>query len=229
MKNRRIITFGVTGIVVLLLTIAIFVLTRGEDGNKSVMLGFAFLLYSEIVLFGGLIGIEILSSRGSGIVLRTGGGITLVLYTVFVAVSSGIYMLINTDHIKGFWILQIVLLAMCVISITVFGMTAATIKEKDDKLLGAVVRVDGMVVSLHLLEGHPVYGKQIAKLAENLKYTDTSTAVPVDENIVSEIAKLEMKLTKEEENEETEQLLERLAVLIKQRNMQTRDRKMGGI
>lgn len=229
-KNRRSVAYGVIGILVLIATIIIYFLTRSSDAYISDILGFSFMIFAEVVLFAGLIGIEILSHQGSQIMIKTGCGITLVTYSTIVFITSLIYFMMDTDRVKGFCILQIILFDIAVSLFLVFFITSKSVKDSDDKILNSVVRVNEMVDSLELLKSqYKSYEKQLAKLAEDLKFTDVSTSVEVDSEIEAKIAKLELELVKKDSTDNIEGLLEDILLLIKKRKVEVGNKKVGGV
>lgn len=229
MKNKRSLIFGIVGIIILFATIIIYAITWDSNASTSYILGFCFMIFAELVLFGGLIGIEVLSRNSSQIIIRTGCGGSLIAYSFVVFVSSWIYMISDTDKVKSFWVLQVALFAVLAISITIFCVTSRSVKEKDSKILESVTRVNEMVDSLKLLESNDKYGKQLLKLAEELRFTDVSSKAEVDDEIEAKIAKIEMSLVKDEKAESVEGIIDEIAVLIKKRKVQVRDTKVGGI
>lgn len=228
MKEKRSIAIGGIGIVFLLASVILFIITR-EDGVKiSEILGFGFMIYAELVVFGGLIAIECIANKNSQIMIRSGLGGTLTLYGIITFSIAFVYMCLKTDGVKFFLIIQILLFAVASALLIAFYVTSQSIKKSDDKILNAVARVSDMIDDLSLLKTQGRYGKQLDKLIEDLKYSDTSSSVDVDDEIEMKIAKLELEFAKEE-NSEIDGVIEEIAALIKKRKVQVRNKKIGGI
>ena len=229
MNNKRSVAFGISGIVVLLVTIFIFIITKDENMNISVSLGFAYLIYSEILLFGGYIAIEYLVNKGSQIITRVGCGTILTIYTVVVFLCSIIYMIMNTDTFIGFLIVQAVAFAAAMIGMLVFLVSGHTIKENDTNVTDSVLILSNLISSLELLKANRKYGKRIGKIAEDLRFTDISSRVEVDDEIEIYISRIETALAEDEYATEVEEYIEIVALLIKKRIIQLREKKIGGI
>ncbi len=98
----------IIGIMVVVATLLIF-LVLNPLWLPSVIIGFCFILFSEIFFFGSIIAIERLAKSSNGIFVRAGLGTTATVYSLVVLVSSIIYMATHVVGYKGFVILQILL------------------------------------------------------------------------------------------------------------------------
>lgn len=219
----------IIGILDLIVTIAIFAILRNPEGNSSQILGFCFMIFAEIVLFGGLIALDIASNNTSKIILRTGCGFTLAIYSFLVFASSLIFIIKDTAEIKNFWVLQIILFFFATILFTIFYTVARHVLETDNEVLSSLARVNEMADNLKLLETNHKYGKQLFMLGENLSFTDTSSFAQVDDEIEAKISKIELLFARDENSEEVEPLIEEIALLIKKRKVQVRNQKVGGL
>jgi hypothetical protein len=227
MKNKRVSILGISSIIVLIASILTFALLKPENCNSSVGLGFGFLIFTELVLFGGAIGIEFIS--GSQIINRVGCGMSVLVYSLISMVLSIIFIIMNTDFIKWFWIVEILMTAVTVILFISFATVARSVLDKDRNLLNSVNTVSTMIDRLAALKENQRYGKQIGKLAEDLRYTDISSTVAVDEDIELLISKIEMELVNDEYADSVSEYIGKLFVLIKRRKLQVKDKKVGGV
>jgi len=227
MKNRRVFVLGISGIIILLVTIILFALLKPAECNSSISLGLGFLLFAEVVLFGGLISLEFM--QGSQIISRVGCGTVTIGYAVISAMTAIVCMIENTDSVKLFWIIEIVLTAIAVISFIIFMVISESVRSKDDKVIKSISNITAMVDSLTILSDNSKYGKQFQKLAEDLRFTDVSTSVEIDEEIEMIISKIEMELTNDEYSEVVSEYINKLSLLIKKRKNQVRDKKIGGL
>ena len=77
------------------------------------------------------------------------------------------------------------------------------------------------------------YADQLKKIADELRYSDTSSLVPSDELIQNAVAKLEVVLVQEygedEKDTEIKNLLSEILVLINRRKQEVKLTKVGGI
>ncbi len=229
MERKRMFAFGQSGIIVLLCTIIILALTGKADSNTSALLGKIFLLYSEIILFSGLIGIEYAAGKGSQIITRAGCGVILTAYSAIVFLSSIIYIFMNTNDYAGFLIFELVLLTLAAIFSLVFYMIAKSEKERSTNVLYAVATISNLADRLKLLTTNKKYGRQLEKLAEDLQFSDTSSIVESDTKIEALITKIETALSEDNYAEDVSEYINSIADLIKKRKIQIRNVKMGGI
>ena len=129
---RREKAIGLSGIIVLAVTIILYLLMSSHRNLLSYVT-FAMILLSETILFAGLIAIEKWANRTSQIILRAGCGTALVIYTVVSLVISLIYMITDVQSIKVFIFLQVVLLAILAILEIALFTVAINVKKDEDK------------------------------------------------------------------------------------------------
>lgn len=227
-NKRRSFIFGVAGIITFLATIIIFVITD-HGNNMSTYLGLAFLIYSEIILFGGFVTIEHLVSKGAQIVIRTGCGGIITIYSILVFFCSIVYMVMNTNAVVTFLIVQIIAAAAAIIGVLILAASSHTIKKNDADTTSSILALSDMISTLEIMKGNRKYGKKIGKLAEDLYFTDISSLVSVDKEIATYISKMEMSLAQDEYAIEVEGYIEKVIELIRIRKIQLREKKMGGM
>lgn len=228
MKNRRILGLGISGVAITLASIIFFSIVKPDNYKISVILGFCFLLFSYIVLFGGFIGLEF-TKNSSQIILRVGCGITITGYSCLNAVTSLIYMLMNTESVKWFLLLQTVLFTIGIILSVTFLLLAGSIEEKDHVILHSVAGISAMADRLFLLSDNKKYGNQLKELAFDLKNTDVSSVTEADSKIEQMISNMETELAEDKYSDHIAELINSLALLINKRKIQVRNKKIGGI
>lgn len=222
--------YSIIGSLVVLGTIIAFILTGENYSNISKWIGTFFILFSEVIFFAVLIGIEIVSKNASQIILRAGCGVSVLIYTIISIASSLIYIFMNTNKVKKFIMIQFVLLITATIFILIFFVASQCVKEKDDKILETAKILESMINKLNLLKDkYPKYNKELKELEENLNFTDLSMASEVDSDIKEEIEQLEMNLKKNDESSYIEELIIDIDLLIKNRKMEIRSKRFGGI
>ena len=229
MRKRRVMAISICGMLVFLASIVIFLIVDVPNPKNSVLLGFCFILFSELILVCGLIAIEVFSQSGAPLLIRAGCGGTLVIYSVLVLGVSLIYMFANTEYVKVFWIAQILLFAVTAVFAIVFWVSAHSVKEQNQRVEEALLRTERMVTSLECMKNNTKYGKQLDKLAEDLKYTDVSSTVDVDVKIEAIITKNELALIKDEYAKEVADYIQELSGLIQKRKLFVRTKKVGGM
>ena len=228
---RRTKTISVSGILLFLLTIVLFFLLT-NDRILITWLGFGFMLFAELVFFGGLILIETASANLSQITARAGGYVVLSIYSVIVSL---VFMLIKPETASVFWSIQSVLLVIAGILLLVIMTSAKSIHEKDIKVLNSLKKVGAISERLTLLmedDGNSKYKKILYKAVENLKYSDTSTVLSSDDEIEGKITQLELELVKEDyDHKDTavEALIQELINLISRRRAHVKNSKAGSL
>lgn len=227
--NSRTKISTIIGSAVLLATILIFVLVHPVI-FPSTVLGLVFLLYSEIVFFGGMVLVEYWASKFSNIMTRAGMGITIGTYAIIVFITSIIYMCIHIIAYRGFLILQIFLL-VCVVAICiVFAVASKNRARNDSKVLKTDAMIRNFVDDLELVREQTDKKASVDKLVEALKYSDSSTMVNTDVELDGAILELKNTVSVEKIDElKFDENINKIEFLIKKRNLQTRSEKRGGI
>lgn len=227
--NRRIGITSIIGVVVIFATVAIYALVQPVV-YPCTILGFSFLIYGELVLFGGYSIVEYLAGRSSQIMMRTGVGIPVASYALAVIVTSFVYMNSHSIFIRVFLILQIVMAALTAILVVIFVGISKGRYERDAKVLHADAMVHGFVDELELIRELSINKSEIDKLIEGIRYSDTSVMVDADVELNDEISRLEEIVRSEaSDNTEFDRTVKNIQFLIKKRNLQTRNGKHGGI
>lgn len=231
--NKRGKTISISGIIMFVLTILMFFMMT-NDRVTSTWISLFFLLFAEIILFGGFLMIEYLADKASHIVIRSGCGFVLVAYSIISTIVSMYYIISVKESVKLLLTIQIVLLGIAVILFAVFYTASVRIKDSSDKVIKATIRVSSIVDKLNLLSqdvNNVKFKKELLKIAEDLRFTDTSTLVPCDDEINRKLASLELALLKEDESKDSEvyELLEDMLMLINKREIEVKNSKFGGV
>lgn len=228
--NKKIISASIVGAVFFVATILLFML------NYSIMfpsriIGLVFILYGEIVFFTGYILIEYLSGKSNGVMTWAGLGTSILGYALIVCASSLIYMKLHIFAYVGFVSLQIVLLVLCVVISLFIAMASMSKKKNDERILGNQKVILEFVAALQEMADISTRGPELTKLAEMLRYTDTSCVVEVDTEIQESVERVRelAAATQDEDKELLDAELKTLRNLINKRNIQTRISKQGGL
>lgn len=220
---------AILGVVVLVATIVIFAISRPVMFPATI-LGFCFLVYSEIVFFGDFILLEYLAKKSSEILTRVGVGIPIAIYAAVVFISSLIYMNIHILAFRGFLILQILLFVAVVIVAYIIGAFSSSARYKDAKVLQADLMVRGFAEELLLIKEQTEKKAEIDKLIESIRFSDTSVMVDADVELNDTISNLGNVVKAEEFDEsEFDKAVKDIEFMIKKRNLQTKNAKQGGI
>lgn len=234
MKNRN-NAISIIGVIVVIFTGILFALLT-KDRTTSMFICLGFIVGAEIVFFGGLLIIEYLSRTTSQIILRTVCGITLGVCSLASVLVSCVYMGRDVDSLRWFYSWQLIIWVLAIVVITIGYFTASSVKNSDTKTMKAVVTLTNVVnllTSLSVDSRNTKYAEQLKKIADELRYSDTSSIVPSDELIQNAVAKLELALIQEygedEKDSEIKNLLSEMSVLINRRKQEVKLAKVGGI
>ena len=228
--NGRIKITSIIGAVVFFATILIFALIHPHPLVPSTWVGFAFLLYGELVFFFGFALVEWWASKSSQLMTRAGLGTIIGGYALIVIISSIFY--INTPMFFVHWFIEIQIL-LCVVAVTLgllMGYASKGRMERDEKILRSDAMVRDFADRLTALKEYAEDKKMMDKLIEGVRYSDTSVMVDADVEIDEAISALEKSLRSDEENEVSfGDATKNIEFLIKKRNLQTKSMKQGEI
>ncbi|WP_455715023.1 hypothetical protein [Anaerosporobacter sp.] len=234
MKNRK-HAISIIGVIVLVITVILFTLVT-EDRTIFMCIYLGFIIGAEIVFFGGLLFIEYLSQSISQIILRTVWGFTLSAGALESIIVSCIYMGKDIDSLKGFYTWQLIIWGIAFVVLIIGYFTASSVHNSNSKTMNAVTSLTVVIDKLISLSEdirNEKYAEELKKIAEELRYSDTSTIVPSDDLIQNAVAKIELILIqvadKDENNNEIKDLLAELLVLINKRKQEIRLTKVGGV
>lgn len=219
----------IIGAVVLIASITVFVIIHPVIA-PSTILGLCFLLYSEVVLFGGFVLVDMLSARASKLLLWSGVGTSIGIYGAIVFISSLIFMVTKTAHVQTFLVLQIILLVIVLAICLIVGNFSVNVKEKDNKVLRAGASLQYILDQLMLIKERTIRKADIDRLTEAISYADTSVAVDADVEIADAIARLEEIVNTDDfDSEGFDKTVQNIEFLIKKRTLQARAAKQGSI
>lgn len=234
MKNRN-NAISIIGVTLVIFTAILFALLT-EDRTRTMFICLGFIVGAEIVFFGGLLLIEYLSKTTSQITLRTVCGITLSIGSLASILVSCIYIGRDVDSLRGFYSWQLIIWVLAIVVLTIGYFTASSVNNSDSRTMNAVMTLAVVVDQLTTLSDdsrNTKYAGQLKKIADELRYSDTSSLVPSDELIQNAVAKLEVVFVQEygedEKDNEIKNLLSEMLVLISRRKQEVKFTKAGGI
>ncbi|MBS5931795.1 MAG: hypothetical protein KIC94_02875 [Clostridiales bacterium] len=234
MKNRN-NAISIIGVTLVIFTAILFALLT-EDRTRTMFICLGFIVGAEIVFFGGLLLIEYLSRTTSQIILRTVCGITLSIGSLASILVSCTYIGRDADSLRGFYSWQLIIWVLAIAVLTIGYFTASSVNNSDSRTMNAVMTLAVVVDQLTTLSDdsrNTKYADQLKKIADELRYSDTSSLVPSDELIQNAVAKLEVVFVQEygedEKDNEIKSLLSEMLVLISRRKQEVKFTKAGGI
>lgn len=225
--NRRAKTLLLIGLIVIIATNLIFSLSKSGVLLPHTFLGFSFIVFSEIVLFFGLVALEIISEKSEQVFMRSGAGVVLIAYTSLVFLISVVYMNLPIAALSLFLIVQIIMFVIAIVLEIIIIITSKSIKSKNDDVISSVSKINNIVESLILLKANSEYERQLDTIIDELKFSDVSTSVEIDSEIESEISKLKLEITKNKQD--ADKHIDNINTLIQKRKLQIKNIKVGGI
>lgn len=134
---RGVMSLAIVGFIIIVFSLAAFFLL---DIEKIKLFGWAltFLLLSECVLFGGLIGLRFLGEKHSGVFLKAGTTSALLLYFIATLISvlcAGFFR----ERFNTFILMElaiIALFAIVTVSLLVFSRSIKRSNEEDAQKVG---------------------------------------------------------------------------------------------
>lgn len=232
--NRRINMFALCGVIVFLLTVILGIINI-RDWSGVTIPALLFALWSVIALFGGLIFVETQAEKTAQLFFRVGCSITLLAYACGNYATSFLFIGFFKERSSLFFTIQFILLAAAAVLCLAFHTIAVGNKQKNRMVLSARLQIEDYVNRLNLLKAgasQETHAAVLGELAEQLRFTDMSTMVPVDSEIERTISGLQMELTKHRENQAKEKidlLCKHLGTLISQRTFDVSAKKRGGL
>lgn len=231
--NRRSKLIFKIAIICIVITIGLFFLLI-SDRNIAQWVGFVTLLVAEILMFGGMICLEQPADNSSQIILRTVNEFSIIVFPAISIIVSFICIAIKPMNLKLFAGVQILLLAAMVILYLIGGHVASYVKESNTNLLAAesrILNIKDTLIQFSMDKSNSEYKVLLEKVAEEIRFSDTSTTVPADDGIKDSLTKLELALLKDGDNKKAEvtDILENMLLLVKKRKTEVKNTKSGGV
>ena len=192
---------------------------------------FSFIILAEIIFFAGLLALEMFAQRTEQVFSRAGMVSILSLYAIFAIAISIFYIVYPAFKTSRLWVLQILLLAVASILAVITMSAGKRVLESDKKTVEATSVLQayiGRLNDLALNDRASEYKETINKLADELRYTDTSIIVSVDNAIGDSISSLEVLFSKTEiDIEKIDNEFGKLNSLIKKRKLSVASAQRG--
>lgn len=210
-------------------TIAIYGIIR-PTVFPSTTLGLCFLLYSEAVLFGGFTLIDRWSEKSSTLLTWSGIGVPVGIYGIVVFLSSLMFMGAHTAVVKGFLTLQIILLVAILTICLIIGSFSLRIRSEEGKIHEAGRTIQYAIDQLTQIKEQTDRKEDVDKLIEGLRFSDTSVTVDLDKKLSGAITTLRgLTASEDASKDEFSKAAQEIGILIKERSLQAKALKQGGI
>lgn len=142
----------------------------------------------------------------------------------------------DIDSLSGFYTWQLIIGVPAFVVLIISYYTSSSVHNSDSRTMDAVMTVTIVINKLTSLSEdirNVKYAAQLKKVAEELRYSDTSSLVSSDTLIQNAVGKLELILLQgdgnEEKDNEVKNLLNEILVLINKRKQEVKLTKVGGI
>lgn len=227
--SRRFKVLLIIGGIAFFSTIAIYAIIH-PIAFPSTILGLCFLLYAESIFFGGAALIDFWSTKISKLLLWSGIGIPLSIYSTVVFISSLVFISAHTTVVRGFWVLQIVFFVIFAAICLIVGNFSIGAKMRDGKMLDSEGTIRYNIEQLLLIREQIEKKTDVDKLIDGLRFSDTSVTADADVEIKDAIIDLKSLVQSEEASEDGfSKAVQSISFLIKKRNLQIRNLKHGNI
>lgn len=228
-KNGGTILFAVLGVLFIFATVCIFLLA---DFPRTVLYGWSlsFVLFSEILLFGGLLILNRVSVGPNGVFIRSGVAVVLTMYffaTVFSSLFSGLFVLVNK-----FLLVQVIIFAVAAALIALLVFFSAKVNQSDKNTQDNRKWMEYNELKVYKLMTEAVnapYKDRLSSLYEAMHYSDKTVFTSVDESISGGVGTLEQLLQSEVKSDESIlKTIDALSSQLSQRKVEASQLKRGG-
>jgi hypothetical protein len=231
--NKRGRSLSAIAIICIIVTVALFFILTSER-NISQWVGLVTMLTAELILFGGIIYLELVAERSSQIILRIVCGLSLLIFSGISIIVSIICIVTRPEHLKAFTGIQILLLAIMIILIILGKHAASHVNKSSTEILAAESKLRSIKDALEQMAINKKYSEYkplLDKVAEAVRFSDTSAIVPADDEIVSCLADLEDALLKDMDNKAIviTEILDNMLLLVNKRKIEIRNKKSGSV
>lgn len=194
--NRRSKTILISGVIALFATVIISLLCI-NDWSGLTGIAFGTMLWSEIVLFGGLMFIEWISKKTEQLVIRSALYTVISAYAVINFCISVIYLAFFKEANTSFAVIQVAMLAIAAIVIIISLTASKSVHEANEQTMRTVGNAESMIERLNKLAICPKceqFAPTLKKMSEDLRFTDISKSVTEDAEICDAISAIEVEI-----------------------------------
>ncbi len=230
-KRENVIT--ISGILIIILTVFLFFLLT-VDRPLLVCTSFGFILWAEIVLFGGLLFIEKIAKSTFQIIFRSGVGFVLTAYSILSIFISLVAANSKLIDLKLLWALHAVLFVITLILVMLFYVFAERVRKSNNVVSGTATMVNDILGRINMLksdENNREYAPMLNSIADKFYFSDISTIVSADGEIDKQVTILETALRQSEDSDKTSisAILKNIDTLINRRKIEVANTKRGSV
>ncbi|HBF65795.1 MAG TPA: hypothetical protein DDW34_08710 [Clostridium sp.] len=231
--NRYSKALLISGIITVVISVIVLFLCI-NDWSGFTPLAAVFIIWAQIVFFGGLIFQQKIRTQTEQLVLQASFIPLLTIYSFICGVLSVLFLIRFKSEWKYFVSIQLILAGIIATLLIALYSASKAIRVTNQNTMHNIIqiysyisRINTLAISAAEEEG---YGFDLKTISEALRFTDISAMVPVDEEIDHIISELELEFEKETIFMSTKLIQERctkLAKLIEKRKIQSKAIKEG--
>ena len=235
----KIVKISISGVITILATIAaFFILFPPSQYRAGSVLGYFFIILTEVLFFLGLIIIEKIVETTEQLMIRGGVGSVLCLGAVLSIIISLIWIYSRFSSARSFVSIQIVLMLIAMLLSVLIYFSSVSVWKSNTKLMQEVNTVQDMKCELESIKKKYCeyeapfvkYADELQCAIEELKYSDTSKVVQEDTVLMDKIIMLKLELEIEPAVEERiKEILAEINRSIKIRKLQLEKQNRGKI
>lgn len=218
-----------------MMTLMIFFFGNAKAEKESIdVAALLLILFSEIVLFGGIIALNLLEGYKDRLFINSGITTILSLYWITATLFSLLARKNYIDNISGFVTVHFVIFGIALIISILIAVSYKTISENNQKLVDAGISIKKCEDTARLLSTNMKYLKykdELNKMYEDIKYSDKTIEVEEDKHILNQLSVLSEKLNSnsEDDSEEIKNSIDVIRETVKTRDLSIRELKRGRI
>lgn len=221
---------GIIGFLLIAITCCIFFLF-GFEKTAARILALCFVLFSEILLFVGLLILSFYNDLVNQVFIRSGVIGVLSLYFAS-TVTLSLFSHAFSDSVTPLVLTEIIFLAVMLIVLTLLLFFSLRINHSDAKAISErkLMQIcEKRIYDLLVDPKNQGFETKLKKLYETIKYSDKIGSSSVDEKIVGAIMRLEKGLeSPDQKDENSETILDEITAFVSQRTMEIAENKRGG-
>ncbi|AMJ40448.1 hypothetical protein [Anaerotignum propionicum] len=231
--NRYSKALLISGIITVVISVIVLLLCI-YDWSGLTPLAAVFIIWAQIVFFGGLIFQQKIRTQTEQLVLQASFIPLLTIYSFICGVLSVLFLIRFKSEWKYFVSIQLILAGIISTLLIALYSASKAIRVTNQNTMHDIIQINSYISRINTLavtageeEG---YGFDLKTISEALRFTDISAMVPVDEEIDHIISELELEFEKETIFRSTKLIQERctkLAKLIEKRKIQSKAIKEG--
>lgn len=231
--NRYSKALLISGIITVVISVIVLFLCI-NDWSGLTPLAAVFIIWAQIVFFGGLIFQQKIRTQTEQLVLQASFIPLLTIYSFICGVLSVLFLIRFKSEWKYFVSIQLILAGIIATLLIALYSASKAIRVTNQNTMHDIIQINSYISRINTLavtageeEG---YGFDLKTISEALRFTDISAMVPVDEEIDHIISELELEFEKETIFRSTKLIQKRctkLAKLIEKRKIQSKAIKEG--